>query len=122
MARYIRALIVDDRLRSRNGLQALLATIPEIQIVGEATNGEQAVRQTEKYQPDAVLMDVHMPVLDGLEATRLIKSRWPEVKVIILTIDSTCRVDALAAGADAFLVKGGPPETLLETILSVSNP
>ena len=122
MAEHIRALIVDDRPRSRNGLRALLATAAEIEVVGEAANGEQAVRQVELYQPDVVVMDVHMPVLNGLQATRLIKARWPAVKVIMLTIDSTCRVDALAAGADAFLVKGGPSEELLETVLATSKP
>jgi len=118
MAQYIRALIADDSPQSRKGLRALLTTCSKIEVVGEAVNGQEAVRQTEKHQPDAVLMDVCMPVMDGLEATRLIKERWPEVKVIVLTMHATHQVNALAAGADAFLVKGGRSEELLETILN----
>ncbi len=67
--------------------------------------------------PDLVLMDSKMPVLDGVEATRLIKERWPEVKVIVLTIHASHQTNALAAGADAFLIKGCPAEELLEAIL-----
>jgi len=111
-------LIADDRLRSRSGLKALLALRPEIQLVGEAANGQEAVRLMEELRPDVVLMDVKMPVMDGLEATRIIKERWPGVKVIVLTIHTDYRADALAAGADAFLVKGCPPEELLKAILA----
>jgi DNA-binding NarL/FixJ family response regulator len=118
MTNQIRAIIADDRPRSRDGLRALLATTPEIAVVSEAANGQQAVHQAETLQPDVVLMDVYMPVLDGLQATRIIKESWPQIKVIILTIDSTCKVDALAAGADAFLVKGGLTTELLATILT----
>jgi DNA-binding NarL/FixJ family response regulator len=130
----MRVLIADDRPRSRDGLRALLATVrlspsaalrigahgeawPEVEVVGEAADGEEAVRLVEECRPDVVLMDVRMPAMDGLEATRFIKGRWPEVKVIVLTIYATYRADALAAGADAFLVKGCPAEELLEAIL-----
>jgi DNA-binding NarL/FixJ family response regulator len=116
MARNIRALIVDDRPRSRRGLRALLATSPEIQVIGEATNGQEAIVMVDKFRPDVVLMDVRMPVMDGLEATRRIKSKCPSVQVIVLTLYNAYRNNALAAGAAAFLVKGGPSEELLETI------
>ena len=112
-----RVLIADDRPRSRSGLKALLALRSEIQVVGEAANGQEAVRLVEELQPDVVLMDVKMPVMDGLEATRIIKERWAAVKVIALTIHAGYRADALAAGADAFLVKGGPAEDLVKAIL-----
>ena len=68
-------------------------------------------------RPDVVLIDARMPVMDGLEATRLIKDKWPEVKVIVLTMYPMYRAKALAVGADDFLVKGCPPEDLLEAIL-----
>ncbi len=114
---HIRVLIADDRLSSRDGLKALLATRPVIDIVGEAADGHEAVQLVEQCRPDVVLMDVRMPVMDGLRATRIIKERWPEVKVIVLTMYPSHQTEALAAGADAFLVKGCPAEDLLEAIL-----
>jgi DNA-binding NarL/FixJ family response regulator len=113
----IRLLIADDAPRSRHGLRALLATWPEVEVIGEAADGREAMRLLGEYQPDVVLMDARMPVMDGLEATRLIKSKWPEIRVVVLTMYPAFRTQALAAGADAFLVKGCPPEELLEAIL-----
>jgi DNA-binding NarL/FixJ family response regulator len=112
-----RVLIADDRPRSRDGLKALFAHWLEVELVGEASNGQEAVRLVEKCHPEVVLMDARMPVMDGLEATRLIKDKWPEVKVIMLTIHASFRADALAAGADAFLIKGCPAADLLMAIL-----
>jgi len=110
-------LIADDRPRSRDGLRALLATWPEVEVICEAADGREAVRLVGECRPDVVLMDVRMPAMDGLEATRLIKDRWPEAKVVVLTMYASYRADALAAGADAFLVKGCPADELLEAIL-----
>lgn len=73
----ITVLIADDRIISRKGIKALLATELEIEMVGEAVDGRQAVRLVEQLQPDVVLMDARMPVMDGLEATRIIKKCWP---------------------------------------------
>jgi DNA-binding NarL/FixJ family response regulator len=97
-------------------LRALLATWPEVEVVGEASDGQEAVRLVEECRPNVVLMDARMPGMDGLEATRLIKDGRPEVKVVVLTMYATYRADALAAGADAFLLKGCPAEELLEAI------
>ncbi len=112
-----RVLIADDRLWARAGLRALLATRRDIEVVGEAADGRVALALVEKLQPDVVLLDVRMPVLDGLEATRLIKARWPGIRVVVLTMYVAYRSEALAAGADRFLVKGGPSKELFEAIL-----
>jgi DNA-binding NarL/FixJ family response regulator len=119
---HVRVLIVDDLSRSRDGLRTLLETWPGVEVVGEAVDGLDAILMVEKGQPDVVLMDARMPVLDGLEATRLIKHRWPEVRVIMFTMYANHRINALNAGADAFLVKGCPADTLLETILYSGHP
>jgi DNA-binding NarL/FixJ family response regulator len=112
----VQVLIVDDRPISRNGLRALLGTLPDITIVGEAADGQEAVRLVEELEPDVVLMDVCMPVLDGLAATRIIKKRWPAVKVVVLTMYALPEHDVMAAGADAFLIKGCPSRELFGAI------
>jgi DNA-binding NarL/FixJ family response regulator len=112
-----RVLIADDRPPSGRGLKALLALRPEICVVGEAADGQEAVRLAEALRPHVVLMDVKMSRRDGLEATRFIKERWPQIRIVLLTIDAGYRAGALAAGADAFLVKGCPGEDLLAAVL-----
>ena len=121
MTMQTRVLIADDRPRSRSGLRAVLALRPEIEIVGEAADGQESLRLVEEYRPDVVLMDARMPVLDGVEAARLIKERWPEVWVVVLTIDASCRADALATGADEFLIKGCAARELLAAIAGQSE-
>ena len=116
MAQLTRVLIVDDSARARVGLRHLLMTWPEIEVVGEAANGQDAVRLVAESRPDVVLMDLEMPVLDGVAATRLIKQQWPAVIVIVLTMYPAQQAAALTAGADAFLLKGGTPERLLTAL------
>ena len=116
MERRIRVLIADDRPPSRNGLRALLASWSAVEAVYEAADGLEALRLAERMQPDVILMDVCMPVMDGLEATRRLKCRWPNIKIVALSINATYRTGALTAGADGFLVKGCPTEDLLDTI------
>lgn len=100
---------------------ATLPARPEIAVVAEAQNGQEALQLTEEMLPDLVVMDIHMPIMDGLAATRQIKSRWPGISVLVLTLYSHYRQAALEGGADAFLVKGCTADTLLETIYALSQ-
>lgn len=118
----VRIVIADDQRPARQGLNALLATCPEVEVVGEAVNGREAIRLVAECQPDVVLMDVRMPVMDGVTATVYIKNQWPQVKVIVLTLYGNHRMDALHARADAFLIKGCPTEDLVEAILNQQVP
>jgi DNA-binding NarL/FixJ family response regulator len=117
MKQPIRVLLVDDQPSVRKGLKALLAFYPEILVVGEAVNGEEALQLVVEHLPQVVVMDLQMPVMDGVAATRLIKTQWPAIKVIILTVQAARRSEALAAGADIFLLKGNGPEVLPHAIL-----
>lgn len=116
----LKVLVVDDQPRARKSIEALLATWPLAGQVREAANGREAVRLVEESQPDVVLMDVRMPELNGIEATRLIKARWPQVKVIVLSMYPEYAADALEAKADTFFSKGAPPEELLATLTAVT--
>ena len=113
-----KVLITDDRLASRKGLRALMLTQPDIQVIGEAANGERAIQFIKEHKPDVVIMDAFMPKMNGLEATRIIKSKWRHIRVVILTLHDEIREEAIAAGADAFLVKGCSPDDL---ILEIKN-
>ncbi len=115
----MRIIIADDQKNTRNGLRALLsASLPRAEI-WEASTGRQAERLAEEVDPQLILMDIRMPELDGLEATRLIKSRQPGIKVLVLSLHSCCSEEAIAAGADAFVSKGDSPERLLGMVTSL---
>jgi DNA-binding NarL/FixJ family response regulator len=111
-----KVLITDDRITSRKGLRALMLTQPDIQVIGEAADGAQAIEFIAKTKPDVVIMDAFMPGMNGLEATKIIKEKWRGIRVVVLTLHEDIREEALAAGADAFLVKGCPPERLIQEI------
>lgn len=96
----------------------MLALSPQVEIVGEAVDGQIAVYLVSECRPDVVLMDIEMPVMNGVETTRRIKDRWPGVRVIILTMYARYRADALASGADVFLVEGCACEALQHAILA----
>jgi DNA-binding NarL/FixJ family response regulator len=113
-----RILIVDDQQSVREGLRSLLALSPQVVVIGEAIDGRDAVHWVAERHPDVVLMDIQMPVMDGLEATRYIKSQWPWVRVVALTMYARYRAQALAAGVDVFLVKGCVSEALQDAILA----
>lgn len=115
---HVRVVIAEDQRPARQGLIALLTTWPEVKVVGEAENGRQAVMLVEESHPDVVLMDVRMPVMDGIAATWFIKHHWPQVRVVILTLYGSHRGEALGAGADAFLIKGCPTEDLVASLFT----
>ncbi|WP_026021318.1 response regulator transcription factor [Paenibacillus senegalensis] len=110
----IRLMLVDDQDLIRESLHIVLDMDPDIQVIGMAENGEVALELCESNRPNTVLMDIHMPVMDGVEATRRIKERWPEIRVIILTTfqDVDYVVQALDAGAEGYLLKAIHPKEL----------
>jgi DNA-binding NarL/FixJ family response regulator len=119
----IRALIVDDYPVVREGLRTMLSTDRTVQVVGEASDGAEAVAMVAEKKPNVVLMDIRMPNMDGIEATRQIKDKYPSTAVIVLTTyDSDAHViDAVRAGASGYLLKDVSRELLLHTIRTVSS-
>jgi len=113
-----RVLIVDDSPQVRRELRTLLPLAGDIEVVGEAADGREAIRLAEALQPEVVLMDLEMPVLDGYEATRQIKAGFPSCRVVALTVHGyeTARQKAMQAGVDLFMVKGAALESLVEAI------
>ena len=112
----IRVLIADDSPPVRHGLQSILRAYSDMELVGEAANGQEAIAMSEQVQPDVILMDAQMPVMDGVEATRHIKERWPSIKVLFLTVHSSYVEAAMAAGADGHLMKDCRRQELVQTI------
>ena len=117
----IRVLLTDDHAIVRKGVRALLATERDIQVVGEASNGAEAVAQAEALCPDVILMDLMMPKLDGIEATRQITALFPSVRVIVLTSFAADEkvFPAIKAGALGYLLKDSGPEELIRAIRQV---
>jgi DNA-binding NarL/FixJ family response regulator len=115
----MRVLITDDQKQTRKSLKLLLKTFPPVEEIREAADGMEAVRLIPELQPDIVVMDGRMPKMDGIEATRIIKARWPSTKVILLSMYPEYREAASRAGADAFISKGEPPEKLVDTIFAI---
>jgi len=123
MTNPIHVLIVDDHAMVRRGLAAFLKAKPDLLLVGEASNGGEAISLCERLQPDVVLMDLMMPGMGGAEATQVIVNRWPAVRVIALTSfgDKELVREALAAGALSYLLKNVSAEDLAEAIRSASS-
>lgn len=117
----IRVLLAEDHTIVRKGLRSLLDRDIGIKIVGEAEDGREAVKKAEKLQPDVVVMDIAMPGLNGLEATRQLKKRFPEMKFIILTVHDNEEyiLQTLRAGASGYLIKKAAPADLIEAIQAV---
>src|SRR5438034_2834151 len=114
----IKILLVDDQPLFREGLRTLLSVHSDFEVVGEAGNGEEALRLVRSLQPSVVLMDLQMPVLDGVAATRRLHEEQPACRVIVLTTfdDDEMVFDGLRAGAVGYLLKDAPSEKLAEAI------
>jgi len=117
----IKILIADDHPVVREGLSAMLSKDPEIQVVGEAENGAQAINKARELQPDIILMDLRMPEVDGVEAMRQIRVKNPDMKFIVLTTydNDEYIFKGIEAGARAYLLKDAPREELFEAIRAV---
>ena len=117
----IRVLVVDDHKVVRSGLEQLLATTDDIELVGTASNGYEAIAAVERLHPDVVLMDLSMPELDGIEATRRISAEHPASRVLVLTSfsDQSRILEALSAGADGYLLKHAEPDDIADGIRAV---
>ncbi|NER81466.1 MAG: response regulator transcription factor [Leptolyngbya sp. SIO1D8] len=116
----IRLLLVDDEEIIRYGLKVIAKSADSIEVVGEASNGEEAISQAQSLQPDVVLMDINMPLIDGIVATGEIHRLLPQTKVLILTThdDDNCLIEAMQQGAAGFLLKNTPPEDFIQIIQS----
>jgi DNA-binding NarL/FixJ family response regulator len=119
----LRVLLVDDHPVVRSGLRALLASLPDVEVVGEAADGAEAVALAVEQRPDVVLMDLGLPVLDGVAATRELVARTPGVAVLVLTMheDADTVGAALRAGARGYLLKGVDQDTLVQALRRVGG-
>jgi len=121
MVETIRVLITDDHLVVRKGLTALLATKEDIEVVSEATNGKEAIDQVKELSPDVILMDLVMPVMDGVQAIKHIVAEFPEAKILVMTSFATDDLvfPAIKSGALGYLLKDSTPEELIGAIRQV---
>ena len=115
-----RVLLVDDVEQVRWDLCTALSLFEDLEIVGEAANGLEALRLAETLRPEVILLDLEMPMLDGYEATRLIRALCPSCRIVVLTVHSynEARLKAARSGVDAFLIKGAPIQEIVQTILN----
>ncbi|MFF4776723.1 response regulator [Microtetraspora fusca] len=121
--RPVRVLVVDDHPVFREGFAALLSSIDEVEVAGTASTGVDALEQATEREPDVVVMDVQMPDMDGIEATRRILQKHPRIGVVVLTMseeDGTI-FDALRAGARGYLLKGAEPDEVVRAITTVAG-
>ncbi|HEV8192665.1 MAG TPA: response regulator transcription factor [Ktedonobacterales bacterium] len=119
----LRVLIVDDHPIFRDGMRALLGSVPDIEVVGEAATGDEAIAMTAELQPDVALMDLQMPGIGGIEATRQILHASPHVRVLVVTMfeDDYSVFTAMRAGARGYIVKGAKPDDMLRAVRSAGS-
>ncbi|MDZ7799395.1 MAG: response regulator transcription factor [Trueperaceae bacterium] len=119
----IRVLLVDDHTVVRQGLRMVLSLEDDMEVVGEAANGQEAIRAAAEHAPDVVLMDLLMPVMNGVEAIRALKRDQPEVEIVALTsvLEDRMVIDAVEAGAAGYLLKETGPDALFDAIRAASR-
>jgi DNA-binding NarL/FixJ family response regulator len=119
----IRVLIADDQAITRSGLKALLTSLENLEVIGEARDGEEVVKLADDLEPDVILMDLRMPVLNGIEATRRIHRAQPHIGILVVTVfeDDTSVFPAIRAGARGYLLKNTDQQELLRAIQTVAN-
>ncbi|MBA9085620.1 DNA-binding NarL/FixJ family response regulator [Fontibacillus solani] len=117
-----RVLIIDDSDMAREGMRTILGSDPAFEIVAEGSSGEEALELTELWMPDLILMDIQMPGMGGLEATKLVKENFPYVKIVMVTVsdDITHLFDALKKGAQGYLLKNLKPESWHEYLKAIA--
>ncbi|WP_205516322.1 response regulator transcription factor [Paenibacillus sp. SYP-B3998] len=122
MNQTFRILIVDDHPHAREGVRDILSRDASFEIVAEGKNGMEAIALTEEWMPDLILMDINMPKMDGLEATKQIKSRFPYVKIVMMTVsdDITNLFEAIKKGAQGYLLKNLSPESWHEYLKAIA--
>lgn len=123
MSQLIRVILADDHPVVRRGLAAMIDIEDDIEVVGVAKNGEEALKLVHAQQPDIVLMDLQMPIMDGVEATKQIRAQFPHIPVLILTTfdDEEYIYDGIAAGARGYLLKDADPDQLIDAIRAASR-
>ncbi|PPA69108.1 response regulator transcription factor [Jeotgalibacillus proteolyticus] len=116
----IKVLLAEDQIMVRQGLKVMIESDPEIQVTGEADDGRSAIELFEKQSFDIAILDIRMPVMDGIEAARIIRNRWPLVKILILTTfdDDQYVMDSLKLGVNGYMLKNGDTESLIRSIKS----
>ncbi|MDP4145857.1 MAG: response regulator transcription factor [Bacillota bacterium] len=116
----IKVVIVDDQEIVREGLKMILSLHEEIEVIGEACNGEELLKFLEASKPEVILMDIRMPVMNGIEATKLVKEKYPEIKIIILTTfnEDEYIFDVLKNGADGYILKDSGSKEIIDSIKS----
>ncbi len=121
--RPLRIIVADDQASVREGLVLLLGLLPDIDVVGSAANGREAIELVAQHRPDAILLDLHMPVLDGIEATRLLTEQHPEVAIVVLTTfaDDASVLAALGAGARSYLTKDADRVNIANALRSAAT-
>jgi DNA-binding NarL/FixJ family response regulator len=116
----IRILLAEDQVMVRQGLKMMIETEPEFKVTGETDNGKEAISLCEKMQFDIAILDIRMPIMDGLKAAKVIQSRWPHTKILMLTTfdDDDYVMEALRIGVSGYILKNGDTDSLLRSIRS----